>query len=228
DHAHRRVAPRPGDRWGARARDLAGHLYCRASRPAAPAGNRAAIHRQQVVIPGVWRSHERRSKPTDGRPCTRSPSRAMLSALATCGPRTKVAREMKRVEESVRLIIADDHPLFRGALREAVSGLFDEVEIAEAGSFEDVAKLLERAGEVDLILLDLTMPGVRGFPGLMYLRAQSPSVPIVVVSANDDPGVIRRCMDFGALGFIPKTLGIEAMRGAISRVFEGGVWTPPD
>ena len=72
------------------------------------------------------------------------------------------------------------------------------------------------------------MPGVRGFSGLMYLRAQYPSVPIVVVSANDDPAVIRRCMDFGASGFIPKTLGIEAMRGAIARVLEGGVWTPPD
>ena len=90
-----------------------------------------------------------------------------------------------------------------------------------------MTKLLERGGEVDLILLDLTMPGVRGFSGLMYLRAQYPSVPVVVVSANDDPGVIRRCMDFGASGFIPKTLGIEAMRGAIARVFEGGVRTPP-
>ncbi len=135
---------------------------------------------------------------------------------------------MRRVGELVRLIIADDHPLFRGALREAVSGLFEEVEIAEAGSFEDLTKLLERGAEVDLILLDLTMPGVRGFSGLMYLRAQYPSVPIVVVSANDDAGVIRRCMDFGALGFIPKTLGIETMRDAITRVFEGGVWTPPD
>jgi DNA-binding NarL/FixJ family response regulator len=135
---------------------------------------------------------------------------------------------MKRLGESARLVIADDHPLFRGALREAVSGLFEDVQIAEAGSFEDVAKLLERGGDIDLILLDLTMPGVRGFSGLMYLRAQYPSVPIVVVSANDDPGVIRRCMDFGALGFIPKTLGIEAMRSAIARVFEGDVWTPPD
>jgi DNA-binding NarL/FixJ family response regulator len=104
------------------------------------------------------------------------------------------------VGDSARLVIADDHPLFRGALREAVSGLFEKVEIAEAGSFDDVAKLLEHGGEVDLILLDLSMPGVRGFSGLMYLRAQYPSVPIVVVSANDDPGVIRRCMDFGALG----------------------------
>jgi DNA-binding NarL/FixJ family response regulator len=126
------------------------------------------------------------------------------------------------------LIIADDHPLFRGALREAVSNLFEEVDIAEAGSFEDVSTLLERGGEVDLILLDLAMPGVRGFSGLMYLRAQYPSVPIVVVSANDDPAVIRRCMDFGASGFIPKTLGIEAMRGAIAGILAGGVWTPPD
>jgi len=132
------------------------------------------------------------------------------------------------MDESIRLIIADDHPLFRGALREAVSGLFEDVDIAEAGSFEDLAKLLERGGDVDLILLDLTMPGVRGFSGLMYLRAQYPSVPIIVVSANDDPAVIRRCMDFGASGFIPKTLGIEIMRGAITRVFEGGVWTPPE
>ena len=88
--------------------------------------------------------------------------------------------------------------------------------------------LLEQGGDVDLVLLDLAMPGVRGFSGLMYLRAQYPSVPVVVVSANDDPAVIRRCMEFGASGFIPKTLGVEAMRDAIARVLEGGVWTPPD
>jgi DNA-binding NarL/FixJ family response regulator len=138
-----------------------------------------------------------------------------------------VAR-MKQVGESTRLVIADDHPLFRGALCEAVSGLFEKADVAQAGCFEEVTKLLERGAEIDLILLDLFMPGARGFSGLMYLRAQYPSVPIIVVSANDDPAVIRRCMDFGASGFIPKTLGIEAMRGAIARVFEGGVWTPPD
>ncbi len=124
-------------------------------------------------------------------------------------------------------VIADDHPLFRGALREAVSGLFDQADIAEAGTFEEAAALLDR-GEVDLVLLDLAMPGVRGFSGLMYLRAQYPSVPIVVVSANDDPSVIRRCMEFGASGFIPKTLGIEAIRAAIGHVLAGGVWTPSD
>jgi DNA-binding NarL/FixJ family response regulator len=127
-----------------------------------------------------------------------------------------------------RLVIADDHPLFRGALRQAVSGAFDRAQIGEAGTFEEVTELLERGGEVDLILLDLRMPGVRGFSGLMYLRAQYPSVPIVVVSANDDPAVIRRCMEFGASGFIPKTLGADALRAAIVRVLAGEVWTPPD
>src|SRR6266853_1351067 len=127
-----------------------------------------------------------------------------------------------------RLVIADDHPLFRGALREAVTGLIEHAEITEAGTFEEVPKLLDKVGEVDLVLLDLSMPGVRGFSGLMYLRAQYPGVPVVVVSANDEPAVIRRCMDFGASGFIPKTLGVEEMREAIAGVLKGGVWTPPD
>jgi DNA-binding NarL/FixJ family response regulator len=130
--------------------------------------------------------------------------------------------------QSYHLVIADDHPLFRGALREAVTGLFGRAEVAEAGTFEEVSELLEHGGDIDLILLDLRMPGVRGFSGLMYLRAQYPSLPIVVVSATDDPAVIRRCIDFGASGFIPKTLGIEALRQAIARVLQGEVWTPPD
>jgi DNA-binding NarL/FixJ family response regulator len=113
-------------------------------------------------------------------------------------------------------------------MREAISGLLKRVDIAEAGTFDDVVELLERGSEVDLVLLDLTMPGVRGFSGLMYMRAQYPGVPVIVVSANDDPAAIRRCMEFGASGFIPKTLGVEAMRGAISRILSGGVWTPPD
>jgi DNA-binding NarL/FixJ family response regulator len=128
--------------------------------------------------------------------------------------------------EQYRLVIADDHPLFRGAMREAISGLLEKVDITEAGTFDDVVELL--SGDVDLVLLDLAMPGVRGFSGLMYMRAQYPSVPVIVVSANDDPAAIRRCMEFGASGFIPKTLGVDTMRAAISRVLSGGVWTPPD
>ena len=126
------------------------------------------------------------------------------------------------------MLIADDHPLFRGALREGISGLMDRAEIAEAGTFDEAVAILDRSADIDLVLLDLAMPGARGFSGLMYLRTQYPSVPVVVVSANDDPATIRRCMEFGASGFIPKTLGVEDMRAAISRILGGGLWTPPD
>ncbi len=127
-----------------------------------------------------------------------------------------------------RFVIADDHPLFRGALREAIAGRFENVEIAEAGSFDEVSALIDRDAEVDLVLLDLKMPGVLGFSGLLYLRAQYPGVPVVVVSGNEDPAVIRRCLEFGASGFVPKTLPVDTIREAIGSVLEGAVWHPPD
>jgi DNA-binding NarL/FixJ family response regulator len=129
---------------------------------------------------------------------------------------------------SYRFVIADDHPLFRGALKEAVGNQFSGARVFEAGGFEDLQSLLEREGDIDLVMLDLAMPGVRGFSGLLYLRAQFPGVPVVIVSATDEADVIRRCMEFGASGFLPKTLGIDVMHTAIQRVLEGGVWTPPD
>lgn len=124
------------------------------------------------------------------------------------------------------LIIADDHPLFRGALKEAVNGLGVSIAIQEAGAFDELSKLLEKTRDVDLVLLDLNMPGVKGFSGLLYLRAQYPGVPVLVVSANDEPDVVRNCMDFGASGFMSKTLNIDAMRAAIARVLEGGTYIP--
>ena len=127
-----------------------------------------------------------------------------------------------------RFVVADDHPLFRGAMREAVTTLFEPADVFEAGGLDDLQALLEREGDMDLVLLDLTMPGVRGFSGLLFLRAQFPGVPVVIVSANEEPDVIRRCMEFGASGFLPKTLDVEIMRSAIRRVLDGGVWTPPD
>ncbi len=129
---------------------------------------------------------------------------------------------------TTRIVIADDHPLFRGALREAVRGVVSEVSIAEAGSFEELTALLEQDGDVDLILLDLTMPGISGFSGLIYLRAQYPAIPVVIVSASDDGATIRRSMEFGASGFIPKRFGIETLRTAIAQVLAGEAWLPPD
>lgn len=127
-----------------------------------------------------------------------------------------------------RFLIADDHPLFRRALRQALEGMFEGVVIVESGSIEEMGIALDADEDVDLVLLDLNMPGVRGFSGLLYLRAQFPQVPVIVVSASEDVAVIRRCMEMGASGFIPKSIGIETIRNAIARVLEGGVWTPPD
>ena len=129
---------------------------------------------------------------------------------------------------STRIIIADDHPLVRGALHQAVAGAVQDCAIVECADLEALTKELDVNDEVDLVLLDLAMPGVRGFSGLMYLRAQHPGVPVVVVSGNEDRGVMRRCIDFGASGFIPKTTDMEVMRAAIRKVLEGGAWTPPD
>src|SRR3979411_2083219 len=129
---------------------------------------------------------------------------------------------------STRLVIADDHPLFRDALRQAVASVVTLAKIDEAGSFEDLTSLLEQDSDVDLILLDLTMPGISGFSGLIYLRAQYPAIPVVIAPASDDIGTIRRSLDFGASGFIPKRFGVETLRDAIMKVMDGDVWIPPD
>lgn len=129
---------------------------------------------------------------------------------------------------STHLVIADDHPLFRDALRQAVAGVLTSARIDEAGSFEDLTKLLEQTSDVDLVLLDLSMPGISGFSGLIYLRAQYPAIPVVIVSASDDSATIRRSLDFGASGFIPKQFGVETLRDAILKVMEGDVWVPTD
>jgi DNA-binding NarL/FixJ family response regulator len=127
-----------------------------------------------------------------------------------------------------RLIIADDHPLFRDALRGAIEGVLERATIEEAGSFDDLMKCLAARAEADLILLDLAMPGVSGFSGLIYLRAQHPEIPVLIVSASDDAVTIRRAIDFGASGFMPKRLGVEQLRDAVRQVMGGEIWTPAD
>jgi DNA-binding NarL/FixJ family response regulator len=155
-----------------------------------------------------------------------------LTATRTAGQWTNSRaggrRGEQRVTQSTRIVIADDHPLVRGALRQAVAGAIDGSAIVECGDLDELVKDLDANGDADLILLDLAMPGVRGFSGLMYLRAQHPGVPVVIVSGNEDRGVMRRCIDFGASGFIPKTTDIETMRAALRLVLDGGTWTPPD
>ena len=129
---------------------------------------------------------------------------------------------------SYSIIIVDDHPLFRDALRQALSDSIRDLQISEAGSLDGLSGTIDEKSETDLVLLDLAMPGVKGLSGLMYLRAQYPEIPVVVVSANEDPAAIRRCIEFGASGFIPKSLPVETIRDAVRTVLDGDVWTPPD
>jgi DNA-binding NarL/FixJ family response regulator len=132
------------------------------------------------------------------------------------------------LNDKTRILIADDHPLILGALRHALIGAIDGAEIFEARDLESVTAALEATPDMDLVLLDLSMPGVRGFSGLIYLRAQHAGVPVVIVSANRDPATIRACIDLGAAGYIPKSLDLETMRAAVRAVLEGGRWVPPD
>jgi DNA-binding NarL/FixJ family response regulator len=125
-----------------------------------------------------------------------------------------------------RVIIVDDHPLFRAALKQALSGAFKGIKLDEAGTLDAVTERLDRDSDVDLVLLDLKMPGVQGLSGLMFLRAQYPAVPVAIVSASDEPPIIRRALDLGASGFIPKSLAVEDMRKAIAGILAGDVWVP--
>jgi DNA-binding NarL/FixJ family response regulator len=142
---------------------------------------------------------------------------------------SRIAREETMGEESAfRVLIADDHPLMVGGLRQAVLAAAPDAEIATAHDFDSMVAALGASPDTDLVLLDLTMPGVRGFSGLLFLRSEHPSTPVIVVSGHEDRAVIRHCMEFGAAGFIPKTNSLDTMRGAIAQVLDGGRWTPAD
>ena len=132
------------------------------------------------------------------------------------------------MDDTVRVLIADDHPLVLGALRQAVSSAIPGVTILEASDFEGLAATLEANPDMDLVLLDLSMPGVRGFSGLLYLRAERPGVPVMVVSGNEDRAVMRHCLEFGAAAYVPKSLDVDTMRAAIRAVLDGGQWAPAD
>lgn len=128
----------------------------------------------------------------------------------------------------MHFIIADDHPLFRGALRQVLSGQSENVEIIEAGDFDTVRKLVGEKDDTDLLLLDLTMPGGTGLSGLVALKALQPALPIIIVSATDDPATIHHALELGASGFISKSASMETTGEAVGAVLAGDIWTPDD
>lgn len=125
-----------------------------------------------------------------------------------------------------RFIVVDDHPLFRAALGGIIASGPQASRVDEAASLDDLSALLEQDRDCDLVLLDLNMPGVRGFSGLLLLRAQYPEVPVIIVSATDDPATIQTALDLGAAGYLTKSHGSAEIRSAIETVLDGGIVSP--
>jgi len=124
------------------------------------------------------------------------------------------------------ILIADDHPLFREALKVAVLRVLPGTTIVEADHADALFAAAEANPQADLLLLDLNMPGVRGYGALVHLRAVRPQLPVVVVSAREDPITMRRALDHGAAGFIPKSADTRTIHLALDAVLMGGTWAP--
>ena len=126
-----------------------------------------------------------------------------------------------------KLLVADDHPLFRAAVMHVLRESLPAHQILEAASAATVGAVLQEHPDVELVLLDLAMPGARGFSTLLHVRGEYPEVPVIIISSNDHPRVIRRAQQFGAAGFIPKSSPAESIGEAIQSVLDGGSWFPP-
>ena len=128
--------------------------------------------------------------------------------------------------DAARILIADDHPLFRAALSFGLRELFPDAQIFEAASFALLEAAVVHRPEVDLALLDLNMPGAKGLSSLIYLRGERPETPVLVISANDQPRTLRRAQQFGAAGFISKAAPMQVLQQAVRAVMAGDEWFP--
>ena len=124
------------------------------------------------------------------------------------------------------ILIADDHPLFREALRGVALRLLPGAQIREAENAEALYAMVDAEPDADLLLLDLNMPGTHGFSALVHLRAAHPQLPVAMVSAREEPDVMRRALDHGAMGFIPKSSDAATLASALQQVLDGERWVP--
>ena len=124
------------------------------------------------------------------------------------------------------LLVADDHPLFRAALLQLLHARFPQFQTLEAASAQTLGAALQEHPDIELVLLDLAMPGARGFSSLLHVRGEYPEIPVVVISSNEHPRVIRRAQQFGAAGFIPKSAAASDMATALELVLDGDSWFP--
>ena len=124
------------------------------------------------------------------------------------------------------ILVADDHPLFRSAVLHALREALPQATVFEAASAATLDQVLAAQPQIELVLLDLAMPGARGFSALLHVRGERPEIPVVIISSNDHPRVIRRAQQFGAVGFIPKSSPADAIGQAVAAVLDGGAWFP--
>jgi DNA-binding NarL/FixJ family response regulator len=125
-----------------------------------------------------------------------------------------------------RILLVDDQPLFRQALRAVINSAFPDLGICEAESLTGAAKLLASGNDITLILLDMKLPDCEGFVGLLHLQGAFPQVPVVIVSASGDAVTVSRAMAFGAAGFIPKSASAADIVKALESILSGEVWAP--
>lgn len=130
-------------------------------------------------------------------------------------------------EGEVKLLIADDHALIRCGVRVALGAFAAEAEILEARDFATLIAVLGDHDDLDIALVDLNMPGMHGMMSLVRLREEYPGVPLVVISASDDPMEVQRALECGIAGFIPKSSPPEVMEQAIRLILAGGRYIPP-
>ena len=126
----------------------------------------------------------------------------------------------------MKVLLIDDHAMFRDGMKFLLSDLDDSLELLEAGTLEDALVSLEEHG-ADLILLDLQLPDAEGLEALRKVRADFSSIPLAIVSGVDDPAKIRELIDEGALGFVPKASSSDVLLAALKLILAGGVYLPP-
>jgi DNA-binding NarL/FixJ family response regulator len=124
------------------------------------------------------------------------------------------------------IIVADDHPLFREALKAAVARIGRGVGFVEADTVAALLEAVAAHSSADLLLLDLNMPGAHGFNALAHVRGSHPQLPVVIVSADDDPQTIAAALRYGAQGFIPKSTEAGQIGKAVETVLAGEIYTP--
>ncbi|MDD1964274.1 response regulator transcription factor [Pseudomonas putida] len=127
-----------------------------------------------------------------------------------------------------KILIADDHPLFREAIANVISDGFPGSEVMETQDLDSALALTRDHDDLDLILLDLNMPGMHGLNGLINLRNEAPTIPVVIVSAEQDKQVVLQAITYGAVGFITKSSPRKQMTDAIEQILDGNVYLPSD